>query len=152
MTTLISVFSSLERNSKLNDEYIEQILYNLNIIKIIGNSTDDNGISIDWVTVNGDWKNVSDSIHNILNQIKNKGLGIFNSANSSQFDFVINYFSEYNVQKSIVIASTNFENILSISNSCIFGNTTNTDTERFNLINDLTNQLKNIQAIFKNLI
>lgn len=152
MTTLISTFSSIERNSTLITEYLNQIEYNIDIIKLLGQNTDSNGDSIDWINPSGEWEQVSSSINSILHQIANKGLGYFDTTNTHLFNFVINYYSEYNVQRSIVIKFIDFQQLLPTSNACIFGVNTSTDIDRNNLLNNLINELKNTLSIYSNLI
>ena len=135
--------------SDLSAKFIINIANDLKVIVAVGQSTDSNGDSIDWVNANGNWKTITNSINTICTQMTNKGLGTYVD---NVFTFQISYFASYQQTSYIDIASIDFSTIISGNANCIMGNAQHTDVERLTAITEIQNQIDNAAAIMNILL
>jgi hypothetical protein len=149
MSTPLPIFPNIIKGSEITSKYLNNVLTNLKLILSLGNLLDDNGNCIDWNSPTGNWLDISNSIKSIFTNMTLIYIGRFDETNVNKFKFLVNFFDNYNSQKSIQIASIDISKIIFDSGTCIFGNLNNSDQIKINHINDLISSIESILCIYE---
>ena len=135
--------------SNLSSKFLTNIANDLKVIIALGQRTDDNNKSIDWADSNGKWKDISNAINTICNQMKNKGLGTFTSG---IFTFQMTYYSSFQTTSAVDIASIDFSKILYGNSNLVIANNLFDDSDILNAISDIQSSVNESGAALDILI